>query len=203
MKNVMWKGELEGVINLDTMQEMEGLCALGPLEYLAGEVMILNGDSYISQVLSDTTMEVIETFKGKAPFLVYTDVHSWKKHKIKMDVHDLPSLETHLEAYYESVSAPFAFAINGLVDSAGIHIQNLPKGRVVSSPEEAHAGQTNYRLENLTVNILGFYSKTHQGVFTHHDTFMHLHLISEDRSMMGHLDWIHFDPKDVELSIAQ
>ena len=74
------------------------------------------------------------------------------------------------------------------MDKADIHIQNLPEGTPVSSPQEAHQGQTNYVLENRKVEIVGFFSKEHQGVFTHHDSFVHLHLITQDRRQMGHLD---------------
>jgi acetolactate decarboxylase len=34
MKNVMWKGQLQGVINLDTIQNKNHLYGFGPQEYL-------------------------------------------------------------------------------------------------------------------------------------------------------------------------
>jgi len=36
--------------------------------------------------------------------------------------------------------------------------------------------------------MIGFFSTKHKGVFTHHGSFLHMHLISEDESKMGHLD---------------
>ncbi len=35
MKNVMWKGQLQGTISLDTIAPKEHLCGLGPVEYLS------------------------------------------------------------------------------------------------------------------------------------------------------------------------
>lgn len=66
----------------------------------------------------------------------------------------------------------------GTVASAVIHIQNLPLGTKVSSPEEAHQGQRNYLIEEESVEVVGFFSTKHQGVFTHHNSFVHMHLIN-------------------------
>ena len=85
---------------------------------------------------------------------------------------------------------PFAFKLDGQIENAQIHIQNLPKNTKVSSPKEAHQGQVNYMLTDEDVEIVGFYSQNHKGVFTHHDTFLHMHLITKDESKMGHLDMV-------------
>lgn len=68
MKNVMWKGELYGSINLDTISNKTHLFGLGPVENLAGEILIIDGKSYKSTVASNTTMNVEETYDIKAPF---------------------------------------------------------------------------------------------------------------------------------------
>ena len=52
MKNIMWKGQLEGMINLDTIADKEHLYGLGPLEGLRGEILIIDGTAYISTVIS-------------------------------------------------------------------------------------------------------------------------------------------------------
>ena len=76
---------------------------------------------------------------------------------------------------------------------AKIHIQNLPKGAIVTSPAEAHQGQIDYVLLNEDVTIIGFFSTEHKGIFTHHDSTIHLHLITKDESKMGHLDALEID----------
>ena len=63
MKNVMWEGQLFGTIDLDTLSNKEHLYGLGPVEYLSGELLIIDGKSYRSTVLTDTTMKVEETYK--------------------------------------------------------------------------------------------------------------------------------------------
>ena len=82
---------------------------------------------------------------------------------------------------------------------AEIHCQNLAPGSIVRSPKEAHAGQVNYSLTNETVDIIGFFSTQHQGVFTHHDSYVHMHLITQDEKQMGHLDHVEIIPADISL----
>jgi len=62
MKEVMWKGKLSGTIDLDTLSNKQHLFGLGPVEYLAGEILIIDGKAYRSTVLTDSTMKVEETF---------------------------------------------------------------------------------------------------------------------------------------------
>ncbi len=192
MKDVMWKGELYGKVLLDTLDK-SGLYGLGPVEYLKGELLIVDGKSYKSEVLSDSTMSVQETYQVKAPFFVYGNVSKWDKEPIDNSVKNLKDLEESLNIKATKFTTPFVFKLKGTVSMAKIHIQNLPSGSTVSSPKEAHVGQTNYTIENEAVEIIGFYSTEHKGIFTHHDTNMHLHLITEDRLKMGHLDRVVFE----------
>ncbi len=91
------------------------------------------------------------------------------------------------------------FKLAGIVEQASIHIVNLPKGSEVRSPDEAHKGQKNYELKNEQSEIIGFFSTEHQAIFTHHDTFLHLHLITTDRTKMGHLDKVLFKKGTMKL----
>ncbi len=79
MKDVMWKGKLKGSILLDTLPNKKGLYGLGPVEFLRGELLVIDGVSYKSTVLNDSTMQVKETFKVKAPFFVFGNVTNWEE----------------------------------------------------------------------------------------------------------------------------
>lgn len=187
MKNVMWKGELHGNINLDTIANKTNLYGLGPLEYLAGEVLIIDGKSYKSTVVSNTTMKVEQTYDIKAPFFGYVNIEKWKEQTLPDSVRTIQQLEQYLISVTNS-SEPFMFKLSGTVEKASIHIVNLPKGAKVSSPDDAHKGQETYELKNEQSEIIGFFSTEHQAIFTHHDTYLHMHLITNDRQKMGHLD---------------
>ena len=188
MKNVMWKGELGASIQLDTISNKKGLYGIGPESYLTGELLINDGQSYVSKVTSDSTMTVEKTFDVSAPFLVYANVNEWNEIELASDIKTIKDIENLVDAKTTNSKRPLAFILTGRTSKALIHIQNLPKGRKVSSPEEAHEGQTNYELKDEEVTIIAFFSTAHKGIFTHHDSNIHLHLITKDESKMGHLD---------------
>lgn len=188
MKNVMWKGELGGTINLDTISDKNGLYGLGPVSYLTGELLINNGKSYVSKVTSDSTMTVEKRFDVSAPFFVYGNVTEWNGIELPSNVKTIQDLEKFIYDNTSDFNSPFALKLIGQVSSAIIHIQNLPEGTKVTSPDEAHQGQTSYKIISEDAEIIGFFSKEHKGVFTHHDSFLHMHLITKDENKMGHLD---------------
>lgn len=199
MKNVMWEGQLYGNIYLDTIANKTNLYGLGPVEYLAGEILIIDGKSYKSTVTSDTTMKVEETYDIKVPFFCYANISNWKEQTLPDSIQTIQQLEQYLDKNTKSSPRPFMFKLTGIVEQATIHIVNLPKGSKVSSPDEAHKGQKNYELENEKAEIIGFFSTEHKAIFTHHDTFLHMHLLTTDRQKMGHLDEVLFKKGTLKL----
>jgi len=188
MRNVIWKGQLYGNIYLDTISEKNNLYGLGPIEYLTGEILIMDGKSYKSTIAPDGSLEMEETFDIKAPFFGYANIPKWKEERVPEKVETITDLEQYLDKITKAASRPFMFKLSGTVEQATIHVMNLPKGAMVSSPDDAHREQVNFRLIDEPFEILGFFSTAHQTIFTHHDTFLHMHLITEDRQKMGHLD---------------
>lgn len=188
MKDVMWEGRLSAQLDIDTIAPKTHLYGLGPEEFLAGEILILDGKGYKSQVLSDTSMKVTETLKVKAPFFGYANIAKWTEAPLPDTLSTLQQLESYLDKTAQKSARPFFFRITATTDSANIHVVNLPKGAKVSSSDDAHLGQKEFLLRCEKVELLGFFSTQHQAIFTHHDTFIHAHLITEDRKRMGHLD---------------
>ena len=151
---------------------------------MRGELLIKDGKSYVSKVSSDSSMTVEKTFKAAAPFFVYTNISQWSQIQLPKELKTIQDLEQFIDEQTADFKRPFAFKLKGDIDSAIIHVQNLPKGIKVSSPQEAHQGQTNYELENEQVEIVGFFSTEHQGIFTHHDSYLYLHPITRDEQKM-------------------
>src|SRR5690606_34987172 len=109
MKNVMWKGELQGILDLDTISNKSHLYGLGPVEYLAGEVMIADGKSYKSTVISEDAMRVEETFDIKAPFFAYANIPQWSEATFPDSVLTIPQIEAWLDERTKNLSRPFLF----------------------------------------------------------------------------------------------
>ena len=203
MQNVMRKGELAGTINLDTVKHKNGLYGLGPVEYLAGELLVIDGKSYVARVKPDSTLIVQENYQVKAPFFVYTNQVEWTIEDLPSSIKTIKKLEQYLNEKALYIKQPFVFKLKGVVDSAKIHVQNLPKGIKVNSPKEAHQGQVNYWIKNREVEIVGFFSTKHKGIFTHHDSNVHMHLITTDRMKMGHLDELFFRKGSAKLYLPK
>ena len=203
MRNVMHKGELFGTISLDTISNTSHLYGLGPLEYLKGEILIIDGKSFVSRVVSDTTMSVEENWKVKAPFFVSANVEKWVKIDFPDSIQTIPQLEIFLETISENNQRPFVFKVSAIVQSGDIHLVNLPEGTEVHSPEEAHQEQKNYPLDNEQAELIGFFSTEHQGIFTHHDSYVHIHLITNDQKKMGHLDKVMLKKGTVQLFLPE
>lgn len=203
MKNVMWKGQLEGTINLDTINNKEHLYGLGPVEYLSGEILIFDGIPYVSSVAKDSSVTMENTFNVKAPFFAHANITEWEEQLLPENIRTIAELENYLDEKTKDTPRPFMFKLKGQIDSAVVHIVNLPTGSKVSSPEEAHQGQVNYPLSNTEVDVLGFFSTEHQAIFTHHDTFLHMHLITADKKYMGHLDYLNLSQNGVILYLPK
>lgn len=203
MRKVMWMGQLEGVIELDSVASKEHVYGLGPVQYLTGELLLYDGITYRSVVMPDSSMKVEEVNSEKAPFFAYSSVKQWNTEKVPTTIRTMSDLETYIDELTQDSVRPFLFRVSGVVEHAVIHVVNLPEGSEVSSPSEAHQGQVNYELDEEAVEILGFFSTEHKAIFTHHDTYVHMHLMSSDRQMMGHLDEVLFKAGDIKLHLPQ
>ncbi len=188
MMKVMRQGELFGIIDLDTISNKEHLYGVGPVEYLKGELMIIDGKSYKSIVTADGSIRVEETFKAKAPFFVYASIDNWREILLPDSVQTIPQLESFLDQSTKNHFRPFAFRLTAKIEKGELHIVNLPAGTAVHSQEDAHQNQLSYKLKKQSADLVGFFSTLHQGIFTHHDSFVHIHLITTDRKKMGHLE---------------
>ena len=56
MRHVMWKGELTGLIRLDTISPSDHLYGIGPMEGLRGEILLFDGIAYVSHVIDESRM---------------------------------------------------------------------------------------------------------------------------------------------------
>ncbi len=201
MRRTMWEGQLAGLILLDSIAK-PGTYGIGPLEYLRGEITLVDGHSFVSTAVNDSAMRVEERSDVKAPFFVRAQVSGWVDVPLPMEVVDLLSLDAFLTAWGKDRSPPFVFRIDGLVTEAQLHVMDVPPGTEIHGPDEAHASQKNFTLREVDAELVGFFSTRHKAVFTHHDTNIHVHLVTADRSAMGHVEQLLLDPRRVRLKVG-
>jgi len=203
LKNIMHKGDLSAKADLANYKATEHLYAIGALENLKGEILILDSRSFISSV-DDQKLTINDSFDHKASLLVYASVDKWKSFDIPDNVSTYEDLEKHVEQIAKgngiNTDEPFPFLIKGMAKSFDWHVIDWKDGDTEHSHEKhINSGLHGTKTEQ-TVDILGFYSNSHHAVFTHHTTNMHLHVKTTNNSISGHLDGITLD-KDMILKI--
>ena len=202
MKDVMWKGDLKGKIATDSLNSKETY-GLGPIEFLKGEIVVFEGQSYVSKVVDSILHKVSKVPSVSAPFFVYSSNSDLKIVKFNRENYTLKELEEYVNLVYKDYDQPLLIRIDGIFENIKVHSVNLPEGKKVSSPEEAHQGLTQYDFKNITGSLIGFFSRHHKAVFTHHDSFFHAHFISEDREVLGHIDETDFNSSKVTLKVSK
>lgn len=195
MRNVMKKGDLSSTIHLDTLSYKKHLYGLGPKEKLKGELLVIDGESYVSAIDDKGNTLIEKTFNVKAPFFVYTNNEDWTEIILPKSIKNIQDLENFLLEKSKNTDKPFVFKLKGTFKKIRFHIQNLPEGTVIKSPKDAHTNQSKFERTNCSGDIVGFFSTKHQTLFTHHDSFVHMHYINDDRTEMGHIDDLFFKRK--------
>ena len=202
MRDVMWKGDLVGKISTDSLNRPNAY-GLGPIEYLKGEVLLFEGQTFISKVIDSVAHQVTQVNSIKAPFFVYSKESNLNAIPVVPSELSLKSTEELIDSLYFDYDKPLLIRIDGVFKDITVHIAKLPEGSSVSSPDQAHKGLTQYSYKNLSGSIVGFFSRKHKAIFTHHDSFLHAHFISDDRNVMGHVDSVLFDSENTAFEVAK
>jgi acetolactate decarboxylase len=201
MRNTMFNGQLAGLIELDSLS-LPGNFGIGPMEYLRGEVLVLDGEVYTSMVNNSGSILVSRDQGMKAPFFVHQTVKQWTEVQLPDSVVDLAGLDRFLTARYAALNEPFAFRLSGPFERVEVHIVNVPLGTVINGPDDAHRDNKHFQITGTQAEALGFFSTAHKAVFTHHDTNIHVHAITVERDWMGHVEALSFVAKRMSLQLA-
>jgi acetolactate decarboxylase len=205
MRQVMHQNDLSAHASLDTILKKPYIIALGPLEGLQGEITVINSKNYITKA-KGVSAQTYQDTTAKAAFLVYSQVPEWEEFVIPSFVKDIPSLENFItqkakEQRY-NFNGPIPFRISGKVASALIHVVNKTDD-APHTREDHDKIKVYFEPANAEVEMAGFYSTKHKGVFTHHDSFVHIHLVTADEMLSGHVDNIKFLPAKAKLLLPK
>jgi acetolactate decarboxylase len=186
----MGKNGFAATISLDSLQKYKHLIAMGPLGKMEGEITILDGKMYGGKSLISGETVVANDWKVQAPFLVYADVAEWEKSKMTGSAKSLAELEEKIReaalANGINLEEPFFFRIEGSFDQMVTHIVT-PRAPEIEG-YVAGQNQKNYEHASESGELIGVYSKIGQRIYTHHDSFMHLHFLNNKKNFTGHLD---------------
>ena len=191
LKNIMHKADISPQIDLKDLAKKKNLYALGAVGNLKGEIIILDGFPYITSV-KNNEVRMDHSFDKSATLLVYSQIEQWKEIPIPLTVGSYKELELFVESaankHDVDTSTPFPFLVKGIVKELDWHVIDWKQDDPVHTHEKHKKAGAYGIIKNENVLILGFYSKKHKGIFTHHSTDMHLHFKTKDNKRAGHVD---------------
>ena len=191
LKTIMHQGDTRAHVQLSDLNSQPGLFALGAMEGLAGEILILDGVPLHSRPNGDSVY-IDRKFSGGATLLVASTVTQWTEIRVPPAIRDQKQLIGFIQFTAEKLGFgrdnPFPFLLRGQVENIQWHVIDGTKIQAGDSHEKHRQSGPHGILRDADVEILGFYSKNHKGVFTHHDTPVHMHFVLKDHTLAGHLD---------------
>jgi hypothetical protein len=180
---------------LASISDLQNLYAVGPAERLQGEVSIFDSVPSISRII-DGTLKIETNFNLNACFLVYAQVSAWHRVTIPTAIVDEATLESYIVKVASelgvNVSQPFPFLINATAERAMFHVLDKRDG-LTHNPELHEKAKVRFVLQREPVEVIGFYSNRHRGIFTPGDANIHMHVRSADGRMAGHLEKIQLE----------
>ena len=194
---MMHQGNLSTRIDLNSLKEKKHTYGLGALTDLKGEILIMDSNVFISSETNNGDINISNSYNHQAALFVQSQVSKWQSIELPSFVHTVTKLEDYIESeakrYGLDIEKPLPFIISGVIPDVKWHIINWPEG----DTEHTHIKHINSglsgHLKDTSMKILGFYSKHHKAIFTHHTTNVHMHFLTNDKKISGHIDEILFN----------
>jgi acetolactate decarboxylase len=176
------------------------LYGLGPLEGLRGEVSIFGGMPSIARIEREMVVTAA-SWRARACFLVWAQVPAWFEHSFDQSKEaipaDLDGIEREVVALVLEAGLdpdrPLPFRVRATAVEATLHVLDKRDGQP-HNPERHEQAKVRRTLEHAAVELVGFYSRHHRGVFTPGESNVHVHLQTEDGRISGHLETIRLAP---------
>lgn len=191
LRMIMHQSDISAKADLSDFADINNFYALGAFENLKGEILILNGKSYSTRSI-DGQVEFVNAFEERASLLVTSSVIKWQTFKISHPVLNFEALQKAIEEkaanYGLDMNEPFPFLLEGNFGELEWHVIDWPEDDHEHTHEKHKTSGPHGTIVDSDVKILGFWSDSHHGVFTHHTTNLHMHFVTNDHELAGHVD---------------
>lgn len=193
-RHVMTGLDLSSHVKLDSLLGRPHLYGLGPAENLQGEVTVIEGIPYVSSVLDGSVHTMIDE-NIRLPFFAYAYVAQWDSLRIEASIADKSQLQFLVDSLARGrgmdMDSAFPFRLKAKWDQVDYHIIMRDTSEAQHSHEAHSRSKVKYSGSAWNADLLGFYSRHHEGVFTHKGEYLHVHLLGGAREVTGHLDALH------------
>ncbi len=204
---IVASGKTEGVLPIAEMSGSNATYGVGACGDLDGEITVFESKPYVTRVRGDGFI-MDNGRHGTAIFGAWTKNTQWRDESVSADVKTYYDLQRFVKARataagIDTGAVAFPFLVTGKAAELRWHINVDRTGGKPITRELFRESKANYVTKNEEVNIIGFYSEKHHGVFI--GTYapavkdkgvknaMHIHLISKDGKSAGHIDELTFE----------
>jgi len=195
-------GKAAGALSIDSLEKDAFLYAIGPAKDLDGEITIFESQPYVSRARGKSYV-VERSWDEEAIFLAWSSQRTWQDISVPDNVRGYLDLQDFVKSAANSarldVEKPFPFLLAGAPSEIQWHINvDRTEGRPIDRELFARSKAT-FVLRNEWVDIIGFYSERHAGVFiskyapaitaeSGRTNAIHIHFISRVSEATGHID---------------
>lgn len=207
-KTIFASGKAERVVPVGAMAAGADSFGVGAVAGLDGEITVLNGKPYVTKVRG-TGYTLDHDHDHAATFAVWARVPRWRDEPVPATVKGYLDLQNLVKARAVAagidVSKPFPFQLTGTPAEVKWHINlDLTEGKPINTELFAKS-KANYVAKNQAMDIIGFYSEKHPGVFISAYApaiqkesglmnAIHIHMVSKDGKSAGHIDNLTLAP---------
>ncbi len=194
LRDIFKKHQYAGTVSVKEVLHKKNKYGLGPRHLLNGEVTIYDGKSYTA-VAAGAGVEVTESAEDEsAIFMAYGRSKDWQKFTTKDDLYGMANIEYFIEdlakRYTMDTNILFMFRIEGMAEDLRYSVVSRKPGDTDTYSASAHKrARVPYDAELVEANFIGAWSNlANSGRYTDRDTRLHVHMISADKKISGHVE---------------
>src|SRR5215813_8995325 len=171
-------GDVSGKVSLRALARLPHVYALGPRAGVSGEITVFDGKPCVARVV-EGCVSVAGDYGHDACFLVYDQVATWHQTTPSGPIDGEEALQ---DALLRAPAARVTFHVLDKRDGAP------------HTPELHERAKVRFKIDDGPVEILGFYSTRHRGIFTPKDSDLHMHVRTPDGRLSGHVERLAVGP---------
>jgi len=207
-KNIFATGKADKALTVANMVTGPDSFGVGAAAGLDGEITVYRGTPYVTKVRGNEVV-VDHGVRHGAVFAVWTKQSKWSEEPVPAEVKGYVDLQRFVKERAASagidVTKPFPFLLVGTPAEVKWHVNvDRTEGKPIT-PELFAKSKANYVAKNEPMDIIGFYSENHPGIFisalapaikpdSGARNAMHIHMVSRDGKTSGHIDDLTLAP---------
>ena len=191
-------GDVGAKVSLHELADVPHLYALGPRAGMSGEITVFDGQPCIARVVDGRVhVETNADTEHAACFLVYDQVHAWLEVVQMWAIDDEATLMATVKRLARErgvdEAAPFIFRLHAYAAAITFHVLDK-RDDLPHTPALHERAKVRFELQRRVVDVLGFCSSRHRGIFTPGDSDLHMHFRTTDGQISGHVERIALEP---------